>query len=305
MHESVCLRASLDGLKIKSDGHYVDATFGRGGHSGSILSLLGDHGRLYAFDCDPEAETVACSMEKKDFRLKFFKTNFTDIPLEMEKEKMVGQIAGIIFDLGVSSPQLDSPERGFSFRYDGPLDMRMDPSQGWPASVWLASASEKEIHQIIKNFGEEKFARKIANAIVRSRTIQAIESTKQLSELIAKTIPNYEQNKHPATRTFQAIRMHVNNELGQLESVLENILPILEVGARIVILSYHSLEHICVKNFYKKYGPGNQSPIDLKFVQAKTTRLKRIGKAVRPSMEEIRQNRRARSAYLRVFEKVG
>lgn len=304
MHESVCLRACLDGLAIKSNGVYIDATFGRGGHAGSILSKLGPTGRLYAFDRDPDAAVVACSMEKKDLRLKFFNTNFSNIPQEMEKENLMGHVDGILLDLGVSSPQLDTPDRGFSFLQDGPLDMRMDPSQGWPASQWIAEASEQEISSIIRVLGEEKFAKVIATAIVKHRKNNTITSTIQLAELIKNTIPAYEQSKHPATRTFQAIRMHVNDELGQIESVFDGIVPVLAVKARIVVLSYHSLEHICVKNFLKKYGPGNQSPEDLRYGQSKKVRIKRVGKALRPSASELAHNRRARSAFLRVMEKV-
>lgn len=301
MHESVCLDACVNSLVTNVNGLYIDATFGRGGHATAILNKLDARGRIFAFDRDPEAAITAADI--KDDRLKFFANSFSNIPQELEKERLMGQVDGILLDLGVSSPQLDTPYRGFSFRLSGPLDMRMDPSHGRPASDWLAYATEQELISVIKNLGEEKFARRIAKAIITARQEKPLETTIELAELITAAVPVYEQGKHPATRTFQAIRMHVNDEIGQLESVLESCINILAVGGRIVVLSYHSLEHKLVKQLYKKYGPGNQDPKNLMRMGQKKTQLKRIIK-VRPSAAEIAQNRRARSAYLRVFEKV-
>lgn len=304
VHEAVCLDACVNGLIGNVNGNYVDATFGRGGHSSAILSKLGANGRLYAFDRDPEAAIVAHALVNKDVRLKFFGEKFTEIPQELEKEDMLGQIDGIIFDLGVSSPQLDTADRGFSFRLSGPLDMRMDPSHGRPVAFWLAEAKEAELYQIIKELGEEKFARRIAKAIVARRIVAPITTTVDLAEIVSEAVPVHEVGKHPATRTFQALRMHINEELPQLHLALTQALDVLSIGGKLVVLSYHSLEHKAVKQLFKKFGPGNQSPDDLKLLGSKLVRLKRASKTLRPSHAEISQNRRARSACLRIFEKV-
>lgn len=302
MHKAVCLRDCIKHLVLKFDGKYVDATFGRGGHSAGILEKLEARGRLFAFDCDPDAAIVAYSMESIDASFKFYKANFTDIPQEMEKEGFSGKIDGILMDLGVSSPQLDVPTRGFSFLSDGPLDMRMDPSQGRPVSHFVNTASELEIRSVIREFGEERFASKISRAIVINRQIKAIETTQDLVSLIKEALPNYEPNKHPATRTFQALRIYTNRELEQLESLLDNIIKILAPSARIVILSYHSLEHKLVKKFFQKFGPGNQDPYSLKMATKKVF-LKKIISCM-PDISEIQENPRSRSARLTVYEKI-
>ena len=302
MHEAVCLDACVNGLITKVDGLYIDATFGRGGHSSAILTNLGATGRLFAFDRDPEAAKVAFSMENKDVRLRFFAKNFSDIPQELEREKLLGCVDGILLDLGVSSPQLDTADRGFSFRLPGPIDMRMDPSQGRPASDWLAECSESELINVIRKLGEERFAKRIASAIITNRN--KFTTTTELAEIISKAVPVHEPGKHPATRTFQAIRMHINQELEQLELVLAGAMRSLAVGGRLVVLSYHSLEHKAVKKLYQKYGPGNQDPNELQTKGSKIVALKRIEKARKASPVEIAHNRRARSAFLRIFEKV-
>lgn len=302
MHESVCLDACVNSLVTNVSGTYIDATFGRGGHATAILEKLDARGMLIAFDRDPEAALTAANI--KDNRLKFFLNSFSNIPLELEKERIMGQVDGILLDLGVSSPQLDTPDRGFSFRLPGPLDMRMDPSHGRPASDWLACASEQEIMTVIKTLGEEKYFRRITKAIVNARELKPIQTTIELAELVSSAVPYYEIGKHPATRTFQAIRMHVNNEIEQLEAVLAATIDILKIRGRIVVLSYHSLEHKLIKQLYKKYGPGNQDPKNLMASGQKKVSLTRVIKAQRPSAVEVAQNRRARSAYLRVFEKI-
>ncbi len=303
-HVPVCYDACLNGLNIVEHGVYIDGTFGRGGHSRGILKALGPKGRLIAYDRDLAAADAAAVLTKQDARFCFVHQNFSNIPQDMEKEGLVGKIHGVLLDLGVSSPQLDDAHRGFSFMHDGPLDMRMDSSQGRAASEWLASVTESTLVDVIRRFGEEKFARRIARAICETRVQQPIDTTAALSQVIQDAVPHYERGKHPATRTFQAIRIAINGELEALETVLDGLLQTICPKGRLVILSYHSLEHRIVKNFIKKYGPGHEAILHTPNAQTpKVTRLKRIGRPIQPSAEEVRQNRRARSAYLRVLER--
>lgn len=305
-HQPVCFQACLQGLNILKDGVYIDGTFGRGGHSQGILDALGPQGRLIAYDRDPSAAAVAANMQAQDARLHFKHHTFSEIPEDMEKDGLAGKINGVLLDLGVSSPQLDDPARGFSFMQDGPLDMRMDPRQGRPASQWLAEIEESALVLVIRRYGEEKFARRIAQAICQARATQPIQSTAALCQIIQDAVPFYERGKHPATRTFQAIRIAVNGELDALEQLLEGLLDTLALKGRIVVLSYHSLEHRMIKNFLKKYGPGHETLTHMPEAQTpKVIRLKRIGRPTQPSDEEIANNRRARSAYLRVMERCG
>lgn len=310
-HVSVLLNESVDGLAIKPDGIYVDGTFGRGGHSRHILSQLGENGRLYAIDRDPRAIEEANTID--DPRFHIIHGPFSDIETYLSERGLSEKVDGILLDLGVSSPQLDDPSRGFSFMHDGPLDMRMDPSSGQSAAQWLETASPDDIAWVLKVFGEERFARRIANAIVRHREDEeapALSTTNQLAKLIDNAVPFREKKKHPATRSFQAIRIYINSELDEIEQALQGALASLAPGGRLSVISFHSLEDRMVKRFIRKQSKGPDVPKGVPLTEAQISEMgsaamKPIGKAVKPSAKEVEHNARARSSVLRVAEKLG
>jgi len=304
-HKAVLLEEVLVALNIKTNGNYIDATFGRGGHARAILSQLDSHGQLLALDRDPQAISAAAELGS-DPRFRIEQAPFSGIASIAGKYGLLGKVDGILFDLGVSSPQLDTAERGFSFQQDGPLDMRMDCQSGQSAAQWLASAQEKEIADVIKTYGEERFARRIARRIVQARTEQDIHTTMQLAAIVSQAIPKYEPGKHPATRTFQAIRIFINNELDELRQALDQVLAVLRQGGRLLFISFHSLEDRMVKQCMRKWVKGDPYPPDMPVTDdALNPLLKIIGKPVRPTESEIKDNPRARSATLRVAEYLG
>ena len=304
-HQPVLLTEVLEGLDIQPDGVYVDGTFGRGGHAGAILDGLGPEGKLLAMDKDPEAVHSAEMQYGNDPRFEIAQGAFTMLGHLVAERRLQGRINGLLLDLGVSSPQLDNPVRGFSFSDDGPLDMRMDPDAGIPAAAWLAEASEAAISDVLKTYGEERFARRIARRIVQQRKLQPLETTRQLAELVAAAVPVREKNKHPATRSFQAIRIYINRELEELEGVLEQVPDMLAVKGRLAVISFHSLEDRIVKRFIRNEYRGKQPPIDLPLPNVKhRPRLRPVGKALRPGMAETATNPRARSAVLRIAERL-
>ncbi|MBS0351001.1 MAG: 16S rRNA (cytosine(1402)-N(4))-methyltransferase RsmH [Proteobacteria bacterium] len=304
-HQSVLSKEVLDSLNIVADGYYIDGTFGRGGHSALILAKLGPEGRLLAIDQDPSAiEAGNTPPFLGDSRFKLCWGSFATIGEITAKQGWLGKVHGILLDLGVSSPQLDDPKRGFSFRLQGPLDMRMNSEQGVSAADWLNKAKESDITQVLKDFGEERFARQIAKAIVATRTIKPLATTGQLASLIAATIPWYEPGKHPATRSFQAIRIYINQELESLQAALNQCPAILKKGGRLAVMSFHSLEDRMVKQFIHNQSKGNVlEKLPLKESQIKR-QMQMIGRLIRPTGEEITMNPRARSARLRVAEKI-
>jgi len=292
-------------LQIEADGVYVDATFGRGGHSAAILERLGKGGRLIAIDKDPWAVEVARERSARDRRISVYQGSFAMLEYFAEAEAVSGKVNGVVFDLGVSSPQLDTAARGFSFLREGPLDMRMDTLQGESAAAWLESASESEIARVLKTYGEERFAKRIARAIVRARREAPIETTTQLSEIVAAANPAWERDKHPATRTFQAIRIYINRELEDLEQGLPQALRVLAPGGRLAVISFHSLEDRIVKRFMRAAARGGDLPRGLPVTaSAFKPTLHIVGKPAYPSDAEVAANPRARSAVLRVAEKL-
>ncbi|WP_034475482.1 16S rRNA (cytosine(1402)-N(4))-methyltransferase RsmH [Aestuariibacter salexigens] len=305
-HQSVLLEESVNALNIHGSGIYVDATFGRGGHSRAILAALSSQGKLIAFDRDPDA-IKASEQFADDKRFDIIHQAFADMSDALEQWGLLGKIDGVLMDLGVSSPQLDDASRGFSFMREGPLDMRMDTTRGMSAREWLASADEQDIAQVIKEFGEEKFGKRIAHAIVSQRQHTPINTTTELAELIDRAVPVKDKFKHPATRTFQGIRIYINGELDQLRHGLKAALQVLKPGGRLAVISFHSLEDRLVKRFIKEQSQGKVFPPGLPVTQEQIDAdkaLKAIGKAIKPSTEETRQNVRARSSVLRVAEKL-
>jgi len=306
-HLPVMFAEALQQLAIKKDGIYLDCTFGRGGHSQGILNLLGSSGRLLAFDRDLDAVDSAYArgmLEDKRFELKH--CCFSELENVVATEGLVGKIDGVLMDLGVSSPQLDNSERGFSFLRDGPLDMRMDGTAGLTAEQWLASVDEKELVKVLFEYGEERFARRIARAIVERRVETPITTTRELAKLIEDVVPLKEKHKHPATRSFQAIRIEINSELDELKAVLHQSARVLAPGGRMVVISFHSLEDRIVKRFIRsesgaKYNPGK---LPIKEVDIAKGILKSVGKALKATLQETTQNPRARSAMLRVAERL-
>jgi 16S rRNA (cytosine1402-N4)-methyltransferase len=298
---------ALQQLAIKKDGIYLDCTFGRGGHSQGILNLLGSTGQLLAFDRDSDAINSDYAQDMlADERFKLKHSCFSQLENIVESAGLVGKIDGILLDLGVSSPQLDNPERGFSFLRDGPLDMRMDGSTGVSAEQWLASVDEKDLVKVLFEYGEEKFSRRIARAIVEQRALAPITTTRQLALLIEDAVSVREKHKHPATRTFQAIRIEINGELEELKVVLDQSARVLKPEGRLVVISFHSLEDRIVKRFIRnesgaKYNPGK---LPIKEVDIAKGILKKVSKALKADAQEIRQNPRARSAVMRVAERV-
>ncbi len=304
-HTPVLLNEVLHGLSIRPDGCYVDCTFGRGGHSKAILQNLQERGRLFAFDKDPDAVNAIDDLLLTDKRFTLLHGSYSMLKEVAAKNSMLHQVDGILLDLGVSSPQLDNADRGFSFKNDGPLDMRMDNSHGITAADWLNTAREKEIATVLKTYGEERFARRIAKEIVKKRIENKILTTRQLAELISKIVPIREKDKHPATRSFQAIRIFINRELDELKDALAQTIDVLATGGRLVVISFHSLEDRIVKRFMRDESRGDNFPPDLP-VTTKLLKpgLKLVGKAIYPSPQEIALNPRARSAVLRIAERL-
>jgi len=309
-HVPVLLQEAVAALAVKSDGIYLDGTFGRGGHSHGILDALGPRGRLIAVDRDPSAEATA--RQWNDPRFSFHREWFSKLHDVLAKERIVG-IDGALLDLGIASPQIDEPERGFSFRADGPLDMRMDPSRGDSAAQWLASASEAELKGVIANYGEERFAQQIARAIVAARAHEPIARTGQLAAIVAKALgarARGDRSQDPATRTFQAIRIHVNQELQELPLALDAVTQELVAGGRVVVISFHSLEDRLVKRFFRRHsvpfgGDSRLARLAIASDALPQPPLKLIGRAIRAGDIEVAANPRARSATLRVAERTG
>lgn len=305
-HRPVLLDEVLEALNIRADGIYLDGTFGRGGHSAAILARLNENGRLMAMDKDPQAVAVAQQRFADDPRFSIVRGSYTMLGQEVEQRGWKGKVDGILLDLGVSSPQLDDPGRGFSFRHDGPLDMRMDPDSGISAAEWLNSAKEAEIAQVLKEYGEERFAKRIARAIVHEREQAAITTTARLAKIVAEANPKWERDKHPATRSFQAIRIYINGELEELEQVLEQSVEVLAPGGRLAIISFHSLEDRRVKRFIRDEARGGDFPPGLPVTDAQLNRrLRAVGKDIRAREAELKANPRSRSAVLRVAERLG
>ena len=300
-HVPVLLAETLEGLRVITDGTYLDGTFGRGGHAREVLEKLGPNGRLLLMDRDPEAIAGAEREFGADPRVAIRHANFADLA---EWEETAGGLDGVLFDLGVSSPQLDDPARGFSFQADGPLDMRMDPSRGIPAAEWLAGAGEAEIADVLWQWGEERMSRRIARAIVTARAAHPLTTTRQLADLVAQTIGHRERNKHPATRTFQALRIHVNDELAALQRGLESALMRLKPNGRLAVISFHSLEDRLVKRFMRGEDPPRVRR-SLPQPERVPSALVAVGKAVFAGNAETAENPRARSAVLRVAERRG
>ena len=296
---------ALAGLAVEAGGYYVDATFGRGGHTSLLLQALGREGRVLALDRDPQAIAAGRQRFTHEMRLTLVHASFADLGTLVPAHAPDRACRGVLFDLGVSSPQLDDPQRGFSFRADGPLDMRMDPTRGEPVSAWLARAGLDEIRQVIATFGEERFARRVAQAIVTARRARALTRTGELAALVGSAVRTREPGKHPATRTFQALRMFINDELGQLERGLAGALGALAPGGRLVVVSFHSLEDRVVKRFMQRESQIDPALKDLPLVPpGAQPRLKLIGRKSRPAPAELQKNPRARSALLRVAERL-
>jgi len=304
-HTPVLLDEVLAGLAVKADGRYCDATFGRGGHAAAILRQLGPAGRLCAIDRDPAAVAAGRERFAAEPRLTLVRGSFGRLEERVRAAGWEGGLQGVLLDLGVSSPQLDEASRGFSFMQDGPLDMRMDNESGLSAAQWLARASEREIADVLFKLGEEKFSRRIARAIVAARVQTPIGSTRQLADIVAGAVPTREPGKHPATRTFQAIRIHVNRELEEVEAALPQAVDLLVPGGRLCVISFHSLEDRLVKRFMRREAQGDPIYAELPNVPPHARpRLQLIGGAVMPGDAEIARNPRARSAVLRVAERV-
>ena len=300
-HQPVLLEEAIAALMVSADGVYLDGTFGRGGHSSRILDALSPAGSLIGLDQDPAAMEAASQLAHRDPRFQFHAVTFEALGDWVAP----ASLSGALLDLGVSSPQLDEAARGFSFSHDGPLDMRMNPNQGQSAASWLSTAAESEIVGVLKTLGEERFARRIAGAIVAARARGPIERTGQLAEVIATANPRWEQHKHPATRSFQAIRLHINRELAVLQSALEQIVQALVPGGRLVVISFHSLEDRIVKRFIRDKARGERLPpgVPVQY-EAPSGLMRSIGKAILPSADEIARNPRSRSAIMRVAERL-
>ncbi|QXL97953.1 16S rRNA (cytosine(1402)-N(4))-methyltransferase RsmH [Cronobacter sakazakii] len=305
-HTTVLLDEAVNGLNIRPDGIYIDGTFGRGGHSRLILSQLGEQGRLLAIDRDPQAIAAATAID--DPRFSIIHGPFSALGDYVRERELQGKIDGILLDLGVS-PQLDDPERGFSFMRDGPLDMRMDPTRGQSAAEWLRNAEEADIAWVLKTFGEERFAKRIARAIVERNRELPMTRTKELAEVVAAATPVKDKFKHPATRTFQAVRIWVNSELEEIEQALKGAVEVLAPGGRLSVISFHSLEDRLVKRFMREQSRGPQVPAGLPMTEAQLQKLggrelRALGKLM-PGEAEVAENPRARSSVLRVAERTG
>jgi len=305
IHRPVMLAEVLEALAVSAGGRYLDATFGRGGHAAAILERLGPEGRLLAMDKDPQAVQAAHARFGADARFSIVHDSFATLEAVLAGHGWSGRLDGVLLDLGVSSPQLDDAQRGFSFRHDGPLDMRMNPEVGESAAQWLARAPEREIARVLRDYGEERFARRIARAIVQARQESPICTTARLAAIVAAANPSWEQGKDPATRTFQALRIHINRELEELQSALEQAVRALAPGGRLVVISFHSLEDRIVKRFMRRAAQGEVLPRRLPVVEAaRGVTLRIAGKAQRPGALEVAANPRARSAVLRVAERL-
>ncbi|GGZ07764.1 16S rRNA (cytosine(1402)-N(4))-methyltransferase RsmH [Shewanella fodinae] len=305
-HQSVLLQEAIDGLNIRPDGIYVDGTFGRGGHSRQILARLGSNGRLIAIDRDPQAIAAAQTLAE-DPRFSIIHGGFGELARYIEELGLTGKIDGVLLDLGVSSPQLDDADRGFSFLRDGPLDMRMDNSKGQTAAEWLARADVEDMAWVFKTYGEEKNARHIARCIVADRDSTPFLRTKDLAALIERITKHRERNKHPATRVFQAIRIYINSELEQIQQALDGALTVLAPAGRLSVISFHSLEDRLVKRFMRRYSQAEEVPYGLPITEAQLQqgrKLKTLGKAIKPSDAELDVNARARSSVLRLAERL-
>ena len=306
-HITVLLDEAVEALAVRPDGCYLDGTFGRGGHSRLILQKLGPEGRLLGFDKDPQAIATGQALAAEDGRFVIVQRSFAEMGSEIAARGLTGKVDGILLDLGVSSPQLDDPERGFSFMNDGPLDMRMDPDRGISAAEFVNTASQEEIARVFKEYGEERFSGRMARAVVERRAITPFERTGDLAEVLKVANPAWEKGKHPATRTFQGLRIHVNNELGDLEAGLEAALESLAIGGRLVVISFHSLEDRIVKLFMRKLvkGEPDNLPRGLPVQHvAFVPKIKVHGKAQTASDAELKANPRSRSAVMRVAEKL-
>jgi 16S rRNA (cytosine1402-N4)-methyltransferase len=306
VHQSVLLREAVEALAVKPDGTYVDATFGRGGHSRAILAQLGAQGKLIALDRDPAAIEAGGKLALADSRFKLLHAAFSEMDSVLDG-LAIDAVDGILLDIGMSSPQLDEAARGFSFRFDAPLDMRMDTSRGQTAAEWLAQASQQEIERVIKNYGEERFAHAIAKAVVAARTECSIATTRQFAALVEKAVRTREPGQHPATRSFQALRIHINQELEELSLALPQCAALLANGGRLVVISFHSLEDRIVKRFLRERSQPPRLPARLPVRAADMDKpsLKLVGKPLFPSAAEIAANPRARSAVMRIAEKCG
>ena len=306
LHEPVLMDEVLTGLAIKPDGYYVDATFGRGGHSQQILNRLGPQGRLLALDKDPAA--VAYGQQSslaKDERFELVHATFTELKKIISERGQLGKVAGVLMDLGVSSPQLDDPQRGFSFTREGPLDMRMNPTQGMDAATWINSAPAEEIATVLRDYGEERYARRIAKAIVQTAKENPFKTTKELADCIAVAAPMHERHKNPATRSFQAIRIFINREMEELPKALSQCYEVLAEGGRMCVISFHSLEDRVVKRFIHAQSHGKFYPPDLPIKEIEIQKkMRKIGSLIRPTQVELSRNQRARSARLRIAEKI-
>ncbi len=303
-HQSVLLTESLEALAIKPGGRYLDGTFGRGGHSRGILQQLGEQGRLLAMDKDPSAIEEGKRLAEADARFSVCHGSFAQLSAQVADREWDG-VDGVLLDLGVSSPQLDDGSRGFSFQHDGPLDMRMNPMQGESAADWLASARQSDIERVLRDYGEERFARRIAAAIVNARGQQGIQSSGQLAEIVKAAHPAWEKGRHPATKSFQAIRIHINGEIEALRQGLDAALSVLRQGGRLVVISFHSLEDRLVKRFMRDQARGEQLPHGLPIRDIeRNAQLCLIGGAVRAGAEELACNPRARSAVMRAAERL-
>lgn len=304
-HITVLLNEAVAALVTDTSGFYVDGTFGRGGHSGLILQQLAPNGRLLGIDKDVAAIATANARFGSDARFAIAHGSFAELAALIDERGMTGKVTGVLLDLGVSSPQLDEAERGFSFMHDGPLDMRMDQTRGQSAAEWVNSAGEDEITWVLREFGEERFAKRMARAIIAERQKQPFTRTKHLAEVIKEANPAWEKGKHPATRAFQAIRIQVNNELGDLEAVLEQALAVLAPGGRLVVISFHSLEDRVVKRFIRRQEQGDQVPKGLPIRDDQLNkRMRSLGKAMKASDAEVSMNVRSRSAVMRAAEKL-
>lgn len=306
-HITVLLDEAVEALAVRADGCYLDGTFGRGGHSRLILERLGPEGRLLGFDKDPLAIASGNALAAEDGRFVVVQRSFAELGEELAARGLVGKVDGLLLDLGVSSPQLDDAERGFSFLNDGPLDMRMNPDAGISAAQFIATADEDEIARVFKEYGEERFAKRMARAVVQRRAVKSFERTADLAQVLTDANPAWEKGKNPATRAFQGLRIHVNNELGDLERGLDAALECLAVGGRLVVISFHSLEDRIVKQFMKRQAKGeaDKLPRDLPIIpKAFEPRLKLLGKPIYAGEAEVKANPRSRSAVMRVAEKL-
>ncbi len=305
-HQPVLLAEALEALVTNRDGIYVDATFGRGGHTGALLQALGAGAQVLALDRDPAAEQVAQRRFGSDARFAFRRCPFSELGNALTVNGWQGAVQGVLLDLGVSSPQLDDPARGFSFRYDGPLDMRMDPTTGTSAAAWLARIGTEDLARVLRDYGEERFARRVARAIVKARAEAPIVTTGRLAAIVAAAVPTREPGQHPATRSFQALRIVVNHELDEINAVLPQAVAALAPGGRLVVISFHSLEDRQVKRFLRRESKPPELPPGLPVpVSAQPrARLRLLGRRQRASADECRRNPRARSAILRAAERV-